>query len=118
MKLNLVARISTLVFLVVFPFSSSRLNARPDCVRVNLHNNSTFNHTYTIRVEARCSCISGTTWNTAVPKGGAVPIWVCSNHTLQNPEGYGEFWYHIDGQSPTSPWSHATLLHDNEDYSM
>jgi hypothetical protein len=101
------------------PLNVSRAKApRPDCIRVNLHNTSVFDHTYTIMVKVKCSCINNMTWTTAVSKGQSVSIGVCSSHTVENPEGYGEFYYHTDGQPPNAPWNHATLMHDGDTYTM
>ena len=90
-----------------------------DCVRVNLYNKSVYAHTYTIRVQAKCSCIGNMTWNTPIAANGPpVPIGICSNHALKSPEGYGEFWYHVDGQPANAPWNHAALLSDGQNYTM
>lgn len=105
----------SLAFVVMSPLNSLRVHAAQDCITVNLRNTSVYAHTYTIRVQTRCSCINATTWQTPIPAGGTVPIHVCSSHAHTNPEGYGEFWYHHESETT---WTHPTLLNDGETYTM
>jgi len=106
---------SVFALVLLSPLNPSKVHAADPCISVKLHNNSPWAHTYTIKVARRCDCIGNMQWNTPIAAHGTQSIWICSSHTVHNPEGYGEFWYHADG---VNTWTHATLLHDGEDYNM
>jgi hypothetical protein len=105
----------SLAFILVSPINPSRVHAAQDCIQVKLRNTSVYPHTYSIKVETRCSCVDATTWTTAIEANGVAPIRVCSSHAHTNPEGYGEFWYHSEDQKT---WTHATQLTDGQEYAM
>jgi hypothetical protein len=106
-----------LSFLLVTTPYPTPVHATPksmDKIRINIFNNSTFDHKYTMR-DPVCTprCCDKDPWITPVAAGKTARIGLCSDHTLH--DGYAEFYYHDEEHSV---WTHKTLLRDGYSVSL